>query len=606
MFRSITHVLWKPLLVALIWSACAMLSLAFTRNDGGLAAVWPANAILTAVLLIEKGPIRLAYVAAVTIASLLLKIGFPVMLMIGIPIASVGEAVFAAWLIARLAPTGQMFEAPANIFRFGLAVALACIPSSLAIGLLFTAAKGAPWWHPALNWMASHACGLMIVTPLLLILHRDGLAGRIRSISSDQLFRCAAMLGLVGAVSTLVFQQSSYSISFLVVPALLVATFHLRASGAAASVVIIASIGSFCMIRGSGPLSTMPISAIERGYVLQLFTAVMFLCALPLAALLDERDRLAADAMRHLGSLRTIAERIDELLFRVEENGRWAYLGASYQTITGRSIATALGKRGLLELSSKENRSAVARQFLSLRSGELNDIDFTATIVDAIGIPRDIEVSMFRSVDSCGRAILGGIARDVTARKLLDAQLRESERRAQRAAEKSELAAHTDELTGLPNRRAFFERLDARIEQDGVITLALFDVDHFKRINDSYGHPAGDEVLRGIAAEASAKLRDSDMLARVGGEEFAMLLDNVDSDASIATAERIIATIAGASFALPARLVGAVSDIQVHVTVSMGLARHREGQNAAGLVAEADRALYAAKHGGRNQLQLAA
>jgi diguanylate cyclase (GGDEF)-like protein len=166
--------------------------------------------------------------------------------------------------------------------------------------------------------------------------------------------------------------------------------------------------------------------------------------------------------------------------------------------------------------------------------------------------------------------------------------------------------ARTDQLTTLPNRRAFFEQLEARLQSGEAMALALFDIDRFKRINDAFGHIAGDAVLRHIALAAAAQLRGGDLLARIGGEEFALLIEDSDPDAAVAAAERLIATIAAQPMTLPPELTGSPDEARLSVTISMGLARRKAGQSAENLLAEADRALYAAKNGGRNQLKLAA
>ncbi len=178
--------------------------------------------------------------------------------------------------------------------------------------------------------------------------------------------------------------------------------------------------------------------------------------------------------------------------------------------------------------------------------------------------------------------------RDVTERKEKELELRR--------------LATTDVLTGLPNRRYFLERLEqelARHHRFGrSASLLMIDIDHFKQVNDHYGHAVGDEALRHFARIARKKLRTIDVLGRLGGEEFAALLPNTDPEGARILAERLRQTVA----AQPC-LVGTTT---VPFTVSIGVASFRDDDSKGELVlARADAALYRAKEQGRNKVQLA-
>lgn len=172
-------------------------------------------------------------------------------------------------------------------------------------------------------------------------------------------------------------------------------------------------------------------------------------------------------------------------------------------------------------------------------------------------------------------------------------------RQMERAHTISTRAAQTDELTGLMNRRAFFERAQVlyaqcRHNQQPLCALML-DMDHFKQINDTYGHQAGDQVLRQIGGVISASFRQADVYGRLGGEEFAVLLPNTSLDTARAIAEQLIKAISG----LAAEPVKGLS-------ASLGLAStHDHDQDLHGLMNMADKALYRAKAQGRNQVALA-
>jgi diguanylate cyclase (GGDEF)-like protein len=167
-------------------------------------------------------------------------------------------------------------------------------------------------------------------------------------------------------------------------------------------------------------------------------------------------------------------------------------------------------------------------------------------------------------------------------------------------AEQIENLAGQDSLTGLYNFREFERRLNAEFERSSrygpPITLMMIDADHFKNINDTYGHMAGDEVLRELGELLLAQVRPTDHVARYGGEELAVILPETDSEAAMTMAERVRHKIEQHLFPIGYGQT-------VNMTVSIGLATfpaHADDREQ--LVAAADKALYAAKSAGRNQV----
>jgi len=157
-----------------------------------------------------------------------------------------------------------------------------------------------------------------------------------------------------------------------------------------------------------------------------------------------------------------------------------------------------------------------------------------------------------------------------------------------------------DPLTGLPNRAAWSERLEHEIQQwqqhGNTLSLAMLDLDHFKRINDSYGHLAGDKVLKIIATVLRKRLRGSDFIARFGGEEFVLLLPATPP----AVGAKLLETLRAAIEACPFHFKGE----RVTITISMGLASFRTGEHSDLVLKRADQALYRAKNAGRNRVEL--
>jgi diguanylate cyclase (GGDEF)-like protein len=157
-------------------------------------------------------------------------------------------------------------------------------------------------------------------------------------------------------------------------------------------------------------------------------------------------------------------------------------------------------------------------------------------------------------------------------------------------------AAMTDHLTGLFNRRGFFEAAEKLVATQRKlgqpVTVMMFDLDHFKSINDRFGHDIGDEALQAFAATASTNMRVHDIVGRLGGEEFAAILPG-GTDAALVVGERVRAAFETRGVEISGRVMNA--------TVSIGIAESlADVANVSNLLTRSDRALYAAKAGGRN------
>jgi diguanylate cyclase (GGDEF)-like protein/PAS domain S-box-containing protein len=221
-------------------------------------------------------------------------------------------------------------------------------------------------------------------------------------------------------------------------------------------------------------------------------------------------------------------------------------------------LVERLRREGRVTGFSAQLRTSSGRPFWSLMNAKIFDLD---------GEP----------------ALMVGVA-ELTAQKELEERLRK--------------LAITDELTGAFNRRHFFELGEGELERaeryGRVTSLAMLDVDHFKRINDGLGHAAGDAALRSLVEVLREVVRSVDVIGRLGGEEFVLLLPETDLGAAAATAERVRRTIAERC---------AVGGVQL--TVSIGVAERRPTESLSDLLKRADEGLYRAKAGGRDRVILA-
>lgn len=293
------------------------------------------------------------------------------------------------------------------------------------------------------------------------------------------------------------------------------------------------------------------------------------------------RMALATERLR----LKTVLERFPGGVLMEDQDGLISSVNRGFCELLG--LAAAPDE--LIGLT----HAALCERLGTERMGWLHrpDADLTAekrATVEVEGVKgRTLEIDWL-PIEHDGRR-LGRVwlLRDVTERK-------ERERRL------AELAA-TDPLTGLPNRRSFLACLDAalddaRREPARGSALLMIDIDHFKHVNDTHGHPVGDEVLQHAARLIRGGLRQHDRAGRLGGEEFAVLLDDVDADTALTLAERLRRSVEAAPAATAA---GAVS-----LTISLGLALV-SGGDPARVLGDADAALYRAKRGGRNRVCVA-
>ncbi|MGH8148225.1 MAG: diguanylate cyclase domain-containing protein [Rhodanobacteraceae bacterium] len=274
-----------------------------------------------------------------------------------------------------------------------------------------------------------------------------------------------------------------------------------------------------------------------------------------------------------LPPLADVLDLVPDAICIVDVDGRFLFVSASFERIFGYAPDEVIG-RLIFDLVHPDDRSATIQQAEHVTAGELQ-LHFRNRYIHKDGHSIDIQWSA-RWLPDYGVRI--GVGHEVT-------ELRHAER------ELEHRASH-DTLTGLPNRHRLQRELQQAIEHatqtDGGLTLLYLDLDGFKAINDHGGHDAGDRVLHEVAHRLRESLRQSDIVARVGGDEFVVLLPGCRD----ATAARTTAA------ALHARLHQAYSlpDGPVHLDASIGIACFpTDGSDANALLACADRAMYAVK-----------
>lgn len=283
-----------------------------------------------------------------------------------------------------------------------------------------------------------------------------------------------------------------------------------------------------------------------------------------------------------------VIESMSEPVFVLDARGRLIDLNASAERLVGAPMALSLG-RALADLApwcTVDTLQDGPRELVWVGDDGVRTFEATATQLGS------------RDGLAEGRLL---VLRDVSVRAEAERELRAARAALEEANARLAQLAGTDDLTGLANRRVFIERLDAEAARarraGGWVAVALADLDHFKRINDSHGHAAGDDVLRAAADALRAVARETDLAARVGGEELAVLLPGTDEAGAVAFAERLRAAVEG--LASDPRL--AARGLRVTTSVGVAAGRGRDLDEAR-LLSLADERLYQAKRDGRNRV----
>lgn len=301
----------------------------------------------------------------------------------------------------------------------------------------------------------------------------------------------------------------------------------------------------------------------------------------------ETRDLLEHNEAR----LQHIADNMHEILFELDGDGRLIMLNPAWQTLTGYTLDEALGHL-LTDFLLEQN---TLPEFQSEPLPPLPRQDREIALRTATGRPLWVRIRAATQLDRQGEfaGVIGTLS-DVTRRV-------ELERLLSRYQDELYQLSITDPLTGLYNRRHFDTQLETilagHLHKNESVCLLLIDLDGFKFINDTYGHPFGDEVLRTTAELLRRQVRRNDYIARMAGDEFAMVLKNTDLDSATRIAKKLHAKISATRVPLP------VGSMQIQSSIGVAEAP-THGANAQELVSAADVALYHTKRQGRNRIEV--
>jgi len=316
---------------------------------------------------------------------------------------------------------------------------------------------------------------------------------------------------------------------------------------------------------------------------------VIVLLAAVLSAQLHFRLKTERALHEREARYRLLADNIADIVILLDGRGTLLYVSPSVEPVLGLRGSDLIGKScfDLVHSDDKERILATTAQLSSPDS--TSTVAFRIARADGSVAWVEINFKLASERNDDERTKFVGVLRDVTQRKMMEDELNSLNSRL------AQLAT-TDGLTGLSNRRTFDGFLHHAYSEQDTLSVLLFDIDHFKGYNDTFGHQAGDECLKAVAkAIADATSNTSGMSARYGGEEFAIVLPNVSEANALKVAEAVRLTVRSLGIPNPTARRG-------YVTVSVGVStRTAATLGEAMLVGDADLALYEAKRQGRNQ-----
>lgn len=584
--------IFAPVITGSVYFVVATLALILSRFEGGLAFIWGANAFLMAELLTSRTRYWPRAVMACAIASALATALFGMGPLAAIPMAAINivEALIVAIICRRFVPDRRIIGAIRPLLVFiialcGVANVIAGAMAATVASFLTPVPFGASW----LQWYSGHVLGGLTFAPIL-ILFLQGECGRwLRETPVRAKLEMVALLALFALAMVHVFFWARYPLLFASLLPLVLIAFRTGQMGAAASIIILALVGGAATMHGVGPMTLIPGSVGARVQYFQFYLALSFLMSMLVAAELNSRRRLFLMLQDSEARYRAIAEHSGDVVLNIGVDGiiHYASPSAAEQIRCAPELLVGQSAANLVDPQDRALVVATHRRALA-HPGVSHTVEFRPLVSDS-----DLQWCEMVSravVDERGKPSgVVSMIRDMSRHKARQQALQQ--------------VAACDSLTGADSRGAFLDKLESeilRVRQGVRSCLLLIDIDHFKAVNDRYGHGAGDRVLTAFVERLRPGLRSIDSIGRLGGEEFAILLTDSDINRASMICERLRVLMVDP---IPVNETGGEA---ISITFSAGLVELDGGSTRSAMLEAADKALYRAKHSGRNCLRLAA
>lgn len=566
----------------------AVLSILTTRFDSSVAFLWLATPLLIAALLTRPrrrwwGPVLCCMLGSIA-ASGLVGVGW----LLSLPMAfgNVGEALSTGFLLRMLRSSSAPFGSVRWYFQLGLAGGLAGpLTMAMIVAGPLHILDDIDLWTTVSRLMVGHGLSNLAFVPIFK-LFATGRSERWNwRTDRKEVVETFALFALQIAVSVAAFAQGFLPLLFLPILPVVVIAAQCGSRRTAVALLLLAAIGGSFTLSGHGPAN---FGDRWSGVEMQFFTMYLFCTALtvvPISVRLRMRRRMGTRLSVSEARYRMLADHSSDIIMHTDRTGKLLFVSPSIRRI-GLYDPPRLVGSDLMALVDEQHRETVRAGFGRALEcpGNIPGFEFRARTREGQWLWFECFCRGVAGEDGKIGSVVS-VARDISDRKVREEQLAS--------------AAMTDPLTGLANRRSFraVAENSSGPGSTGGGALALLDIDHFKTVNDRFGHDVGDEVLRAFARVAREHLRNDDVFARIGGEEFAIFFPGLDEVQAGQACERIRKAVAEASWD--------TSGGPVRITISGGVTALGSGDLDSALK-RADVALYHAKAQGRDRLQLAA
>lgn len=560
--------------------------------EGHFATFWPPAGLYFAYLVANSRrnwlPIIISALVANTASDTLLH-DKSILVSLGLGVANTVEAVASASLLVYYFKNHFRFQGLKQVagFCFISAFASPWLGSILGATVIHFA-FGADWGTSMLRWWVSDSMGVMIVAPMTFVLLLRSSHDPVDSQQSSLVDYLH--LGVITSLLTFfIFGTNLLPFPIAILPLFLWLAVRHELVGVSVGLLCFTVTSVWLTRSGSGPM--VEANAWESVIALQAFTGVLAISSHVVAAVMSESRIYAEQARFESDRYRDLFDNMNDMVQSVSPQGEIQYVNRAWLETLGYT-ASEVSSLNIFEVIHPEEHEHCQLELKRLIYGEqLHNVE--TRFVTKQGVVLNVEGSMNCRTKNGEPIATRGIFRDITQRKTQERQLERYRRDLEYANLKLLSQATTDVLTGLANRRAFDHQLDSEIDYSTNVSLPLslimLDIDHFKQLNDTFGHTGGDEVLMLIGNLLKNEMRASDSPARFGGEEFTVLLPNTGLEEAVLIAERIRRQIESLKFE------------ETSITASFGVATFDpQGDIGLNLVELADQALYQSKKSGRN------
>lgn len=569
---------------ALCYFLFAALTIHLTSDGRSHATMWPADAVILALLLQNARRDWTLILAAGWIANLAANAVTRGWSWGIVPYGAInmGTTAIAALILTRKGHLDNVLRDLPTVGLFILSAGLVAPALGALAGTTVSVINYGEAFGPQfLRWFGSNALGNLIVTPCLLSLFDGSYARYFRKMPSRERLEALVLNGSHAATAWAVFGVARVPLLFLPITTLTILAFRTGRLGIQLGIVTLTLIGTTETFLGKGPLGMIPGPQELRDFYFQIYVAVLLLTVLPIGAAISRHTEAQQLVAERGEALKLMLRHSPDVILGFDGNGTCRWVEGPIERLMGIAPETVLGRTseiicllappalaGLLTGMDKPENAGRRVEFSPLLRTELTLEAAFSTIA------RTAEVS--------GTVI---VLHDVTERKAGERAIRTE--------------AQTDDVTGVLTRPSFRRTASACARaRQAPSSLALIEIDHFKSIADTYGHEIGNAVLAEVARQIARQLRESDIIGRIGQDEFAILFE-CDLPTARMICERLIE-------AIRTNAVYTRDTVTVLASISCGLTRWDQTVGLDDAFETADRALREIKRTGRNGILIAA